>query len=144
MAQVVKILRRKYGPTCLTQPIGINWCTGFIYASSQCIKDNIWTPVGVFVPTKGLFWCLFPELRSSKENKHQNNIWVSTEIVHHECTHIILFLTWHNGPINDDKKTKFTHQFCVSLALFTFCWWRHNWFQSTLQIWACEEWYVTH
>ena len=27
----------------------------------------------VYVLTRVLFWCLFPELRSNEENKHQNN-----------------------------------------------------------------------
>ena len=53
--------------------------------------------------TRGLFWCLFPELRSNEGNKHQNNTRVSAETVRHESTYIILFLTRHNKSINDDK-----------------------------------------
>ena len=76
--------------------------------------------------TRGLFWCLFPELRSNKGNKHQNNTRVCPETVHHESTYIILFLTGHNESINDDKTTMCTHRPHVSLARFSFCWWRHN------------------
>ena len=36
--------------------------------------------------TRGLFWCLFPELRSNEGNKYQNNARVSTETVRHEST----------------------------------------------------------
>ena len=53
--------------------------------------------------TRGLFWCLFPELRSNKGNKHQNNTRLIAETVRHESTYIILFLTRHNESVNDDK-----------------------------------------
>ena len=53
--------------------------------------------------TRGLFWYLFPELRSNDGNKHHNNTRVSAEIVRHENKYIILFLTLHNDDINDDK-----------------------------------------
>ena len=56
----------------------------------------------VYALTRGLFWCLFPELRSNEGNKHQNNTRVSALTVCHESTYI-LFLTRHNEPINDDK-----------------------------------------
>ena len=36
------------------------------------------------------------------KNKHKNNTGVSTEIVRHESTNIILFLTRNNESINDD------------------------------------------
>ena len=61
-----------------------------------------------------------------RRNKHQNNTRVSAETVRHESTYIILFLTRHNGSINVDKTTIFTHRPRVSLARFSFCWWRHN------------------
>ena len=76
--------------------------------------------------TRGLFWCLFPELWSSEGNKHQNNTWVSAEIVRHGSTCIIVFLTQHNESINDGKTTIFTHRPHVSLARFPFCCWRHK------------------
>ena len=52
---------------------------------------------------RGLFGCLFPELRSNEGNKYQNNTRVGAETVRHESTYIILFLTRHNGSIIDDK-----------------------------------------
>ena len=76
--------------------------------------------------TRVLFWCLFPELRSNEGNKHQNNTRVSDKTVRLESTYIILFLTRHNESINDDEKTMFTHRPRVSLAQFSFCWWRHH------------------
>ena len=60
-----------------------------------------WRTVSVL--TRGLFWCLFPELRSNEGNKYQNNTRVSTEAVRHESTYIILFLTRHNEFMNNDK-----------------------------------------
>ena len=53
--------------------------------------------------TRGLFWCLFPNLRSNERNKYQNNTRLSTEKNRHESTYIILFLKRHNESINDDK-----------------------------------------
>ena len=76
--------------------------------------------------TIGLFWCLFPELRSNEGNKYQNNTRVSAETVRHESTYIISFLTRHNESINEYKTTRFTHRPRVSLARFSFCWWRHH------------------
>ena len=55
--------------------------------------------------TRGLFLCLFPELRSNEGNKHKNKTWVTTETVGHESTYIILFFTRHNESINDYKTT---------------------------------------
>ena len=74
--------------------------------------------------TRGLFWCLFPELLPG--NKYQNNTGVGTETVCHESTYIKLFFTWHNESINDDKMTIFTHHLSVSLTQFSFYWWHHN------------------
>ena len=76
--------------------------------------------------TRGLVWCLFPELRSNEGYKHQNNTRVSAETVRHESTYIILFLTRRNESMNEYKTTCFTHRPHVSLARFLFCCWRHN------------------
>ena len=92
------------------------------------IENNVcvlkWRTVSVL--TRGLFWCLFPELRSNDGNKHQNNTRVSAETVGRKSTYIISFLTRHNESINNDKTTIFTHCSRVSLTWFSFCWWRHN------------------
>ena len=48
-------------------------------------------------------------------------------------TKITLFLTRHNESINDTKTRIFTHHPRVSLARFTFCWWRHNGLAMTSQ-----------
>ena len=61
-----------------------------------------WQTVSVL--TKGLFWCLFPELWSNEVNKYQNNTQVSAETVCLESTYIVLFPTWHNDDRNYDKK----------------------------------------
>ena len=99
----------------------------------------------VYALTRGLFWCLFPELRSNEGNKHQNNTRVSAWTVRHKSIYIILFLTRHKESINNAKTRIFTHNPRVSLARFTFCWWRHNplamtsqwpdnWDANTLQV----------
>ena len=69
--------------------------------------------------TRVLFWCLFPELRSSEGNKHQNNTRVSTEAVRHESTYIILYLTRHKESINDDKHDDLYTSFpCLTCSVF--------------------------
>ena len=42
-------------------------------------------------------------------------------------TWIILFLTRHNEPINDDQQTIFTHQLSAWFTLLMFYWWFYNW-----------------
>ena len=83
--------------------------------------------------TRGLFWCLFPELRSNEENEYQNNTRVSAETVRHESTYIILFLARHNKSINDYKNDElYTSSPSHSLRFRSAddvtidCWWRHN------------------
>ena len=72
-----------------------------------------WRTVSVL--KRGLFWCLFPELRSNEGNKYQNNPRVSAETVCQESAYIILFLTWHNESINDDKNDNFyTSSLCLT------------------------------
>ena len=69
--------------------------------------------------TRGLFWCLFPELRSNEGNKYQNNTRVSAETVRHESAYIILFLTRHNESIKDYKNDEL-HTFppCLTGSVF--------------------------
>ena len=83
--------------------------------------------------TRGLFWCLFPELRSNSGNKYQNNTRVSAETVRHESTYIILFLSRHNESINDDKNDNLFTLSRASLVQFSFYWWRHNQLLMTSQ-----------
>ena len=68
------------------------------------------------------------DLRNSG-NKHQiTNValeWVHKQFVTRVHT-IILFFIRHNDSINGDKTTIFLYRPRVSLARFTFCWWRHN------------------
>ena len=59
----------------------------------------------VYALTRGLFWCLFSELRSNEGNIPQNNTRVSAYTVRHKSKYIILFLTRDNESINDAKKT---------------------------------------
>ena len=75
-----------------------------------------WT---VSAPTRGLFWYLFPSLQSNEGNKHQNNIQMSAETVHHESTHNILFLAWHNESINDNNNDDlYTSSPCLTCTVF--------------------------
>ena len=40
----------------------------------ELIKNNVYSRVThCFALTRGLFWCVLPELRSNKGNKYQNN-----------------------------------------------------------------------
>ena len=47
----------------------------------------------LFQRSRGLFLCLFSELRSKEGNKHKNYTRMSAETVRHENTYINLFLT---------------------------------------------------
>ena len=79
--------------------------------------------------TRGLFWCLIPELRSNEGNKYQNNTRVSAETVRRESTYIILFLTRHNESINDyenDVPVSHSVGFRSADDVTIDCWWRHN------------------
>ena len=72
-----------------------------------------------------LFCCLFSRVTKLQGKKHQNCT-VSTETIHHESTYIIVFLTRHNGPQNDDEKTPYvSHSLCLRSAddvtSFTHC-----------------------
>ena len=69
--------------------------------------------------TRGLFLCLFPELRTNKGNKLKNNTQVGAEAVRHESTYIISFLTRHNESINDDKNDDlYTSSPCLTCSVF--------------------------
>ena len=83
--------------------------------------------------TRGLFWCLLPKLRCIAGNKHQNNTRVSAETVRHSSTYIILFLTWHNEPINDDKNDDLYTSSPYLTRRSLFCWWRHTRLPMTSQ-----------
>ena len=68
---------------------------------------------------RGLFWCLFPELRGNEGNKYQNNTPVSAETVRHESTYINLFLTRYNESINDAKNDDlYTSSQCLTRSVF--------------------------
>ena len=78
----------------------------------------------VYALTRGLFWCLFPELCSNEGYKHQNNTRVSAWTAPHKSTYIILFLTRHNESINDAKNedlhTSSRVSFSVSKTFYNF------------------------
>ena len=78
-----------------------------------------WT---VYALTSGFIFVLV-----SRVAKHQNGTRVSTWTVQHDSIYIIPFLTRHDEPKSEVKKTIFTHWHSVALALFTFWWWHHNW-----------------
>ena len=70
----------------------------------------------VYMLTRGLFWCLL-EINTKITLK-----WVHKQFVTRVQT---LFYFLHES-INGFKTRIFTHHPRVSLARFTFCWWRHN------------------
>ena len=83
--------------------------------------------------TRGLFWCLFPELRSNEGNKHKITLeWTQRQFVTrvHTLSYTLHDITNVSMTI---KTTIFTHRPRVSLVRFSFCWWRHNWLLMTSQ-----------
>ena len=77
--------------------------------------------------TRGLFWCLFPELRSNKGDEHQNNTQVSAHTLCHKSAYIILFLTWQKQSANYDK-TMISHSLglCSDDDVTINYWWHHK------------------
>ena len=69
----------------------------------------------VYALTRGLFWCLFPELHGNEGHKHQNNTRVSEYAVRQKSTYTLLFLTRHNESINNTKMSSP----CVARSLYT-------------------------
>ena len=96
--------------------------------------------------TRGLFWCLFPELHHNSGNKHQNNTRVSTETIHHEWIYSIVFLTWNTGPMNDNQNTIFTHQpwVWVTSCLRSPDDFTTDYRGKMIVARACYKWYLTH
>ena len=100
-------------------------CAGYIDGCFISVTDTYrimyvlaWRTV--YALTRGLFWCLFPELRSNEGNKHQNNARVSAYTVRHKSTYIILFLTRHNESKNYAKnKGLQTSSPCLIRLLYT-------------------------
>ena len=68
---------------------------------------------------RGLFWCLFPELRSNEGNKHQNNARVSPQTVHQRVHTLFYFLHDITNAEITIKTTIFTHRPRISLAQFS-------------------------
>ena len=100
-----------YRPIGQTPAPGHGW---EIYSIMYVLE---WQTVSVFM--RGLFWCLFPELWSNEGNKHQNNAQVSAETVRHESTYIILFVTWNNESVNDDRNDDlYTSSPCLTRSFF--------------------------
>ena len=52
--------------------------------------------------------------------------WFSAETVRHESAYIILFFTWHNKSINNDKNVSIYMSSQCLTARFSFCWWCNN------------------
>ena len=116
--------------------LGTRTSAGTVVIKVECDIERImyaleWRTVSAL--TRGLFWCLFPELQSNEGNKHKNNTWVSAEAVCHESTYIILFVTRHDESTNDDKNNNLyiapvSHLLCDRSGddVIIDCWWRHN------------------
>ena len=76
--------------------------------------------------SRGLFWCLFAELRK-----------ITLNLVHKQFVtrvHTLLyFLHDITNPYMMIKMMIFTQRPCVSLPWFTFCWWHHSGLLMTSQ-----------
>ena len=79
-------------------------CNTILWCIYRIIIGTLWTyrivyefeSWAIYVLTRGLFWCLFPELRSNTGNKQQNNLkWA-------HCIHDFISFTTYES-INDDE-----------------------------------------
>ena len=83
--------------------------------------------------TRGLFWCLLSELRSTREINTKITLeWAQKQFVTRVHT-LFYFLHDTTNPWITIKTTIFTHRPRVSLARLSFCWWRHNRLPMTSQ-----------
>ena len=74
-----------------------------LYTSSQCLTCSVFILL----------------MRSNEGNKYQDNTQVSPETGCHKSTYIILFLTWYNESINDDKNHDlYTSSQCLTCSVF--------------------------
>ena len=116
-------------------------------------EDNVCTGVANCLCTHAsdiLVELRIPSCEATRETKTKITL-TSAQAVHHDSIYIILFLTRHNKSLYDGKHTILIHQLRVSLALFTFCWWRHNLLlmtsqcnRATWQFWrSTGKWYIT-
>ena len=119
-------IRSNYIPHILWNVPALDTCLRYNIVISKYLKWWIYRIMcvlawrNVYALTRGLFWCLFPELRSNQRNIHQNNTRVSGYTVRHKSTCIILFLTRHNESKNYVKnKDLHTSSPCLTRSLYT-------------------------
>ena len=96
----------------------------------------------VYALTRVLFWCLWMNTKITFE-------WVHKQFVTRVYT-LFYFLHDITNPWMTLKTRIFTHHSRVSLARFTFCWWRHNrlamtsqWQDKTIVTRKRGKWYLT-
>ena len=90
------------------------------------IEKNVYTWVtNCFSPHKRVIFVFISRVAKQRGefrnegNKHKNNPWVSAETARHESTYIILFVTWHNESINDNKNDDlYISSPCVTCSVF--------------------------
>ena len=98
--------------------VPISWLPDFT-RSNEKTSFRILRRSHVSALTRGLFWCLFPELRSNDGIEHQNNTRVSAETVRYKSSYIISFLTRHTDSINDDGNDDLsTSSQCLTRSVF--------------------------
>ena len=100
------------------------------------IENTVWAwVVNCSVITRGLLWCLFPELRRYEEPEWPSSDHGYKQFVATVRVYIILFVTQHDIiPSMAIKRMIFTHRQHASLGLFTF-WWLHDTSQFIVQRW---------
>ena len=62
----------------------------WIHVRSKITYELSWQTF--YTHTWRLFWGLFPSLLCTMGNKHQNNLLMNAQIIHHSSTYIILYL----------------------------------------------------
>ena len=136
----------------LIRPMNEWGCNTILWCIYRKLIGTLWTYRiayefkwwAVYVLTRRLFWCLFPELRRGEIN---NKI---TSREHIAYVHNFISFTTYES-INDDKNTDpytstlfLTRPVYVQLMTSINCWWCHNSLTIvTLLTWACGKWYLT-
>ena len=108
----------------------ILWCIAYYVYLEWCMYSN----GELFMrPREGYFGVYFPSCAATREiNTKMTLEWAHKQFVTRVHTSFYFSHDIRNTQMTT-KTTIFSHQHRVSLVLFTFYWWRHNWLLMTSQ-----------
>ena len=89
-----------------------------VHSCNRFIENDVWADVVNYSYVHdNVNSGLFLSWRSSHGNE---------QMITPNWAHRLFVKVYTNEPMNDSEKTILIHRLCVSVALSTFWWWRHN------------------